>query len=377
MSKRYGFQRILIIMLLGSSLLLLGCFSSQSVLGIIEDAPEVRKVGCTFEEIENEFGPFSMIYFDQGQACFIFEKTPVSFFFDQFDSKALTGRNAADDNYSVPSAVVLRKIKSTEICTGVSGRVKDFGITNPDLLSSLVNTDHLIKSEDETEQYQITLTKSEQFAYIICEHGKISGNCKIRVVSSPATSSTQIQQTTYSLDEYFSDLGIKTGTKYSDENFRDCHDIAFFWYKWKLIQGTQSGRIEVDNQIRDNAMLLYVDDLAVKKDEIIDGVEYKSAEGYVNLYNQDGYERFVFSVGANSSPDVYYGSREKCGLFKIEVYVDGHKMISTDWLDYRSIESYSVDISGHSTIRIVLKQAWPTFTALNIALFDCVFEKDR
>ena len=176
---------LLILSLIAAIAVLTGCISSKNVLGLIENAPEVKKLGCTFEEVENEFGPFSMIYFDQGQACFVFEKTPVSFFFDNFDSGALTGNNSADGNYSIPSAVVLRNIKSTEICTGVSGRVKDFGITNPDLLSYIVSNNTLVNTESGDLIYQIRLPQSEFVAYLICEYGKtVSSDSEIKVTNN-------------------------------------------------------------------------------------------------------------------------------------------------------------------------------------------------
>lgn len=141
--------------------LLVGCVSSNNVLGVIQNAPEVKMVGKTFGEVENQFGSLSMVYYDQGEALFVFEKTTICFFFDGFDIFSVLDNDNTKKQSSIPAAIVLRKISLSEVCTGVSGRVKDYGITDLNLLRSAFSNSEL--SSDNSESFAFHRTTSDGF----------------------------------------------------------------------------------------------------------------------------------------------------------------------------------------------------------------------
>lgn len=153
-------------LLIGCCLLFAACISSNNVLGIVQNAPEVNLVGKTFGEVEEQFGPFSMAYIDQGKALYVFEKTPISFFFDGYDISGVLDNDTIDGRFSIPAAVVLRNISASEICSGVSGRVKDYGIIDLGLFTEAMTGNHTIA--DSKEYYDANLKADSFLIWYYC-----------------------------------------------------------------------------------------------------------------------------------------------------------------------------------------------------------------
>lgn len=57
---------------------------------------------------------------------------------------------------------MLRSISTNEVCTGVSGRVKDYGITNVGLLSDTFSNSEL-KYDEKKDSYKLTINNKEAY----------------------------------------------------------------------------------------------------------------------------------------------------------------------------------------------------------------------
>ena len=182
---------------------------------------------------------------------------------------------------------------------------------------------------------------------------------------------------TYSLDEYCSDHGMRSETKYTSEIGSN---IGCMWRSWNFFGTT--GRIEVAGRVRSNALLFYTDNKN-KKEIVIDGASYIGMQGYFTLEN-DGYETLTFTLGAASAPDRYYGPVSSHGWYRVQIYAGDERVLKTDWMDYADIGTYSVDITGASTVKVVLEQTYGSDYdadkvnyALNIVMYDAQFTKTQ
>ena len=123
------------VLLLATLLLLCGCAQAQSEAEtMISASPECGMIGKPYSEVEDTYGPLSVVYIEaDGTPLVLFEKTAVGFYFAGLAIPAAWSSYASAG--AVPAAVALRGIPAGEPCTGVSGRLKDFGTTDVDAMS--------------------------------------------------------------------------------------------------------------------------------------------------------------------------------------------------------------------------------------------------
>lgn len=128
-----------IALLLLAAMLLTGCVQAQSqAAALIEKTEECQMIGKTFAEVEDSFGPLLSVYIEaDGAPLFLFERTAVGFYFGGLNIPASWHSYTASG--MIPAAVVIRDVPSGEPCTGVSARLKDYGVTDVDIMSENLN----------------------------------------------------------------------------------------------------------------------------------------------------------------------------------------------------------------------------------------------
>ena len=130
MSKR-GFIFILIIALCFS----MACIDSNNVLTVFLRSQETTMISKSYADIETLYG--SPIYCEIDNDCLLcyFEKSDIGFYFFAEDLvNAVTTADGSEQRFKIPVPVVLRTISPNETCIGVTGRIKDFGVTNGELV---------------------------------------------------------------------------------------------------------------------------------------------------------------------------------------------------------------------------------------------------
>ena len=122
---------LLVLALCGS---LFACAAVQNAQTAFLQSPEGAMIGRTFADVEAAFGPFSTVYLEEDRpAAYVFSRSNVAFHF----SAPLVQKSWANKLSSaagfIPGAIALRDIQPTDLCVGVSGRIKDFGIADSDV----------------------------------------------------------------------------------------------------------------------------------------------------------------------------------------------------------------------------------------------------
>lgn len=125
----------LLFILFMAVLLAIGCAQAETeAAALLADSPECGMIGKTYAEIEDSYGPLSTVYIEpDGSPLFLFERTPVGFYFGNMPIPAAWSSYTASG--MVPGTVAIRGISPTEVCTGVSGRLKDFGVSDVSAIS--------------------------------------------------------------------------------------------------------------------------------------------------------------------------------------------------------------------------------------------------
>lgn len=201
---------LLVLLLCGG---LLACTQAQSAQDAFYRSPEGAMIGRTFREVEAAFGPFSMIYYEADRpAAYVFSRTNVTFHFDapQIESAAVT-RLAGDTGY-IPGAIALRYIQPQDLCVGVSGRIRDFGIADSDVeeLSTYMRSFTPTSTETATNTvYTVTTLDQACEVYIYCAHGEqaVTPDHQIRVMAAGTVTAPDPQVTEFS----FADTLISVG----------------------------------------------------------------------------------------------------------------------------------------------------------------------
>ena len=119
-----------------------GCVESQRVQDTFQGSAEGKMIGKTFQDIEAEFGPFSMVYLDaEWTPMYLFTKTNVGFYFNDVGTPDSWAAMLKNGTTFIPAAVALQTVRGKDVCTGVSGRICDFGIPADDVsaLSQYLN----------------------------------------------------------------------------------------------------------------------------------------------------------------------------------------------------------------------------------------------
>ncbi len=186
--KRIGVL-LLVLLLCGS---LFACAELQNAQDAFFKSPESAMIGCTFQEVEAAFGPFSMVHISEDRpASYLFGKTNVAFHFDAPDAQAAWAAQLPQGIGFIPGAVALRSIQPADRCIGVSGRIRDFGIAESDVAEISRYMSVLKPASYETDDNTIYTLTSQDGAYdvfLYCTKGEVSftANHQIRVMAAGA-----------------------------------------------------------------------------------------------------------------------------------------------------------------------------------------------
>ena len=155
-----------------------GCVESQRVRDTFQGSAEGKMIGKTFQDIEAEFGPFSMVYLDaEWTPMYLFTKTNVGFYFNDVGTPDSWAAMLKNGTTFIPAAVALQTVRGKDVCTGVSGRICDFGIPADDVsaLSQYLNV-FQINSYDTDLNTVYTVTTADQAldVYVFVKKGSKS-----------------------------------------------------------------------------------------------------------------------------------------------------------------------------------------------------------
>ena len=187
--KRIG-SLLLALLLCGG---LFACVEAQNVQDAFARSPEGAMIGRTFREVEAAFGPFAMAFLEEDQpvAC-VFSKTNVLFYFDESQAMASWRTILTNGVGYIPGAIALRDIQGTDVCIGVSGRIRDFGIADSDVekMAGYMQFFHLPSTETKTNTvYTVTTTDQAYDVYIYCGLGEtaVTADHRIQVMAAGAS----------------------------------------------------------------------------------------------------------------------------------------------------------------------------------------------
>ena len=174
----------------------IGCAESERVQNTFQTSAEGSMIGRTFQEIEAAFGPFSMVYLETDWTpMYLFSKTNVGFYFSEVGTPDSWAAMQRSGTVFIPAAVALQTVRSTDVCTGVAGRISDFGVTERDItdLSQYLSVFQL-NSYDTAANTVYTLTTGDQTldVYVLVQKGRraISGDDQIRVMQAGTVGSS-------------------------------------------------------------------------------------------------------------------------------------------------------------------------------------------
>ena len=166
---------LLLLLLCGS---LLACTEVQNAQDAFARSAEGVMIGRTYQEVEAAFGPLSRVRLSEEQpAAYFFEKTDVAFHFDTLAAQAAWAAQLPEGTGDVPAATVLPDIRPTDLCIGVSGRIRDFGIAESDV-AAMSKYVRLLKAKSfETKEntvYELTSPNKAYDVFLYCAHGETS-----------------------------------------------------------------------------------------------------------------------------------------------------------------------------------------------------------
>lgn len=175
-------KRIAFILL--AAMLLTGCVQAQSRASeLINKSEECQMIGKSFAEIEDRYGPLLSVYIEaDGALLFLLEKTAIGFYFGGLAIPSYWHSYTA--TRMIPAAVVIRDVPSTETCTGVSGRLKDYGVQDVGEMSDnlrLLEPEYSDRLEKDV--YTFYLTEQDLILSALCERdqGIITKETVVRI----------------------------------------------------------------------------------------------------------------------------------------------------------------------------------------------------
>lgn len=177
----------IVILLLAALLLFSGCAQAESEAeAMIAASPECGMIGKTYSEVEDAYGPLSTVYIEaDGSPLMLFTKTQIGFYFSGMAIPAAWSSYTSSG--AVPAAVAVRGIPSDEPCTGVSGRLKDFGVTDLDAMSQAISLLKPVYSAPlDKDIYSLLLPKKELEIDALAESGsgEITKDTVVRIRKS-------------------------------------------------------------------------------------------------------------------------------------------------------------------------------------------------
>ena len=170
------------------------CAESQRAQDAFVASVEGALIGKTFQDVEAVFGPFSMVYFEEDKpAAYVFTKTNIVFHFDAPQAQAGWMAQLPGGTGFIPGAIALRDIRSTDVCIGVSGRIRDFGIAESDVNAMANYMKSLRLTSEETKAntvYTLTTGDGAYDVFVYCAHGEttVTADHQIRVMTAGLSS---------------------------------------------------------------------------------------------------------------------------------------------------------------------------------------------
>ena len=178
---------LLALLLCGS---LVSCAEAQNAQDAFVASPEGAMIGKTFREVEAAFGPFSIVFFEEEKpAAYVFNNSNVAFHFDAPEAQANWAAQLTGGTGYIPGAIALRDIQPTDLCIGVSGRIRDFGIADSDVTTMDKYMQSLQPASVETKAntvYTLTTGDGAYEVFVYCAHGEttVTSDHQIRVMTT-------------------------------------------------------------------------------------------------------------------------------------------------------------------------------------------------
>ncbi len=163
------------------------CTSAQNSLDFLLSSKEVQAIGKTFAETENDLGALTTVFTeDDATLLFIFSGSDLCFRFDGFAPTSEWIAGAQNAAKVISNQLILNTISSSEICTGTSGRLKDYGFEQIDWLvqyAAFFNPEH--DAESGLDYYKFSLKQQQLDFMLFVEKGKpIDTSCKLVVTQT-------------------------------------------------------------------------------------------------------------------------------------------------------------------------------------------------
>ena len=99
-----------------------GCVESQRVQDTFQGSAEGKMIGKTFQDIEAEFGPFSMVYLDaEWTPMYLFTKTNVGFYFNDVGTPDSWAAMLKNGTTFIPAAVALQTVRGAAALLAARG----------------------------------------------------------------------------------------------------------------------------------------------------------------------------------------------------------------------------------------------------------------
>ena len=187
---------LLLVLLLCVSLF--ACAEVENAQNAFLRSPEGRMIGRTFREVEAAFGPFSLVYFEQDHpAAYIFGRSNVAFYFDAPQVQDAWAKQLANGVGYIPGAVALRDIQPGDVCVGVSGRIRDFGVADSDVAEISRYMASLRPASVETSNntvYMVTTTDQAYDVYLYCAKGEVAvtSDHQVRIMAAGTEAQQEI-----------------------------------------------------------------------------------------------------------------------------------------------------------------------------------------
>ena len=156
---------------------------------MLKNSVEVKMIGKSFSEVGETVGSLSLVYLNDNEpAEYVFEKTHITFFFDDIHPDVNWGAETQDGAMTINSTLALKHIKATDICTGVSGKVRYFGISNTESLTEQIKNKKPVSKNESADIYCIDINGTDYSLLIYCETDskEITLDTMIQVVTNSA-----------------------------------------------------------------------------------------------------------------------------------------------------------------------------------------------
>lgn len=205
-----------------------GCAEAQQAQSSFDKSPEGRMIGMTFQDVENAFGPFSMVYLEEGWIpMYLFSETNIGFYFSDVETPDNWSKMLRSGNSLIPAAVALQAVQSDDVCTGVAGRISEFGISSDEVdnLARYLETFQL-GHYDTAYNTVFTVTSADltRDVYVFTRKGSktISADDQVRVMKAGTVTMDE------NIETVWKDLPAKNGMTISTADMVNVGDLITF-----------------------------------------------------------------------------------------------------------------------------------------------------